>query len=194
MKVKCAALKFYLEDSETVSIAEIIPLFHRWIQNKSVDGLLIDVADYSHMHQGPGVMLMGHDIDYSIDFGEGRPGLSCKMKGTTPSDLGDGVERILKAALVACQKLEHDEHLTANVQFHTGEVLLSVYDRLSVSNSTESVDDVWAQVQRHFNRLYQRADVDFQVAFEDPRAACSIRVQAESSPSLSECVSRFANS
>jgi len=31
-----------------------------------VPGLLIDVADYAHVPDGPGVILIGHDVDYGI--------------------------------------------------------------------------------------------------------------------------------
>ena len=41
-------------------------MFHRWIQTRAVDGLLIDVADYTHLKDGPQVLLAGHEGNYSM--------------------------------------------------------------------------------------------------------------------------------
>jgi hypothetical protein len=37
--------------------------------------LLIDVHDYSHVHHGPGILLVAHEANLSIDEAEGRRGL-----------------------------------------------------------------------------------------------------------------------
>ena len=47
------ALKIFLDDESVLEPADVIQVFHRWIQTRAVDGLLIDVADYSHMATGP---------------------------------------------------------------------------------------------------------------------------------------------
>jgi len=51
------ALKIFLDDESLLEPGDVIPVFHRWIQTQAVDGLLIDVADYSHVHHGPGVVV-----------------------------------------------------------------------------------------------------------------------------------------
>jgi hypothetical protein len=52
-------LKYFVTDPTAVHLHAMIPLFHCWIQQSKVPGMLIDVADYSHMVDGPGVMLIG---------------------------------------------------------------------------------------------------------------------------------------
>ena len=50
------------------SSRDYIPLFHGWIQEKIIpDHLLIDVADYSHIPDGPGIMLIAHEGHFSLD-------------------------------------------------------------------------------------------------------------------------------
>ena len=44
--------------SRAVSIDDAIPVFHRWIQERVHPEMLIDVADYRHVPDGPGVMAM----------------------------------------------------------------------------------------------------------------------------------------
>jgi hypothetical protein len=67
-------VKVYLED-KAVAPHDFIPVFHRWIQTRALDEVLIDVADYSHVHDGPGVLLICHEANYAIDVIDGRPGL-----------------------------------------------------------------------------------------------------------------------
>jgi len=69
------SVKYFVTDPTVVNLDEIVPVFHRWIQNQSVEGFLIDVADYKHVCQGPGVVLIGHEADYALDMTGGRPGL-----------------------------------------------------------------------------------------------------------------------
>ncbi len=52
-----------------------IPIFHTWIRESAVPNeVLIDVADYMHMAEGPFALLVGHyrDIAFDVDsFGHG---------------------------------------------------------------------------------------------------------------------------
>ena len=59
----------------TVDLAAAIPVFHRWIQQQALPGLLLDVADYRHVPEGPGVVLVAHEAIYGLDQGGGRLGL-----------------------------------------------------------------------------------------------------------------------
>jgi len=55
-----------------VLLERAIPVFHRWIQERSLDELMVDVADYTHVPDGPGVVLVCHDAIYSLDTGGGE--------------------------------------------------------------------------------------------------------------------------
>src|SRR5688572_5034855 len=74
------SVKFFVKGNMPVDLAPFTPLFHRWIQNNTVEGLLVDVADYKHVPDGPGVVLIGHDVDYGLDLTAGKPGLLVRRK------------------------------------------------------------------------------------------------------------------
>jgi hypothetical protein len=82
MNTQRIAVKFFVEPDPraTVDLEPFIAMFHRFIQQGSVEGLLIDVADYAHVIEGPGVILIGHDVDYGIDTTGGRAGLLVTRK------------------------------------------------------------------------------------------------------------------
>jgi hypothetical protein len=129
-------LKIYLtpETARTLDVEAVIPVFHRWIKQRALPELTIDVANYRHVPQGPGVVLIGHGSDYFLDEGEGRPGLlhNRKRAGRAPAErLGDLARRTLHAASL----LERDLALAGKIKFATNELLFRVNDRLAAPNS-----------------------------------------------------------
>ena len=68
MDLQKFGIKLYLTTNGSFDSKDFIPVFHNWIQDKVVDDhLLIDVADYSHISDGPGVMLIAHEGHFSLD-------------------------------------------------------------------------------------------------------------------------------
>src|SRR5580765_1311797 len=129
-------LKIYLtpESARSLDPETLIPVFHRWIKQRLLPELTIDVANYGHVPEGPGVVLIGHGADYFLDEGEGRPGLlhNRKRAGLPPAErLGDLARRTLHAAAL----LEKDLALTGKIKFATDELLFRVNDRLAAPNS-----------------------------------------------------------
>ncbi len=51
-------IKLFCEPGTSPEAVALIPIFHRWIQERWLPLSLIDVADYSHVPNGPGVMLV----------------------------------------------------------------------------------------------------------------------------------------
>ncbi len=73
-------VKVFAREPVSIDLGEAIPIFHRWIQDHVCPELLIDVADYRHVPNGPGVMLIGHEANYSLDMTKGRLGLLYNRK------------------------------------------------------------------------------------------------------------------
>jgi len=100
--------------------------------------LLIDVADYAHVPQGPGVVLIGHQSDYYLDVADNRPGLLYSRKRGFEGDFQAGIDDAFRRALNACQLLEEESSL--GLQFATNEVLFRVQDRLVAPNDDATYD------------------------------------------------------
>ena len=60
-------IKFFAADADGFDLLRLIPVYDRWIQQNALENLLIDVADYSHVPAGPGVMLIAHEGNYALD-------------------------------------------------------------------------------------------------------------------------------
>ena len=66
------SVKFFVDRPWAVQGHEFVPVFHSWIQLKTVpDHMLIDVADYSHVKDGPGTLLVAHEANIYLDRFDG---------------------------------------------------------------------------------------------------------------------------
>ncbi len=129
-------LKVLAREPAGVDPEEFIPVFHRWITERALPELLIDVADYSHVHEGPGVLLVGHDAIYAWDLSRGEPGLLYSRRRETSSELEgidaleSRIESLLKYAFRACDLIEAEPQLEGRVAFDRRRLELRVNDRL----------------------------------------------------------------
>jgi hypothetical protein len=134
------------ETAERVALDEFIPVFHRWIKERVLPELVVDVANYAHVPEGPGVVLIGHASDYFIDQGNGRMGLLHNRKrcAVPPDDrLGDLARRALHAAVL----LEQETSLAGKVRFATNEFLFRINDRLAAPNSDATLARVKPELE-----------------------------------------------
>ena len=129
-------LKVLAAASAEVEAEEFIPVFHRWITERVLPELLIDVADYSHVPEGPGVLLIGHDAQYAYDLSRGKPGLLYSRRRETSAELQGidtldrRIESLLACAFRACDLIEAEPGLEGRVAFDRSRVELRVNDRL----------------------------------------------------------------
>jgi hypothetical protein len=159
-------LKLFFHEAASVELEAFIPVFHRWIQVQCLDEVLIDVADYRHVHHGPGVVLVAHDAHYAIDMAEGQPGLLySRRRETHPSrrHLQSEVERlfsVLHCALSACQRLEAESVFQGRVRFRGDTFMLRSNDRLLAPNTPQAKADLLSSLTPVLNTLYSEGDVE----------------------------------
>ena len=133
------ALKIFLDDESVLEPADVIPVFHRWIQTQAVDGLLIDVADYSHMATGPCVLLVAHEGHYVLDRAGGRLGLQYVRSQPLDGPLPDRLASLGRILLRAGRLLETDTLLPSPVRFRGNEIECIANDRLLAPNLAETL-------------------------------------------------------
>ncbi len=185
-------------DPSAVQPRDLIPVFHRWIQSTRLDELAIDVADYSHVPVGPGVLLICHDAHYAFDCGPDGPGLLySRRRETRPSllGIGDPVERWLSAierALVACVELEREPDLAGRLTFPGNRLLLRVNDRLAATNVVTDRERLTAQLDEVARTLFP-SGAKLEIADDDPRARPGWLLLAGESPGASGLLERVTS-
>jgi hypothetical protein len=138
MELQHINAKVYLADGSQVEPRRIIDVFHEWIRKGVFDELLIDVADYSHVPAGPGVMLIGHEADYSLDNAHNRPGLRYNRKSALTGDNEARFRQALLSALRACQLLESEFTGDDAPAFSRTHFDLFINDRALAPNTVET--------------------------------------------------------
>jgi rhodanese-related sulfurtransferase len=193
MTPKRIAVKFFTSpDPEApVDLEAFVPLFHRFIQQSSVEGLLIDVADYAHVPNGPGVVLIGHDVDYGIDSTGGRSGLLTLRKRADGIPLGDLLRDTLAKALLAVRAIEADG--SAKIAFARDAFEVRVVDRRAAPNDAAAYAKLKAEVAAVVAAIYPEARVELNHAGDDRREPLGVHVTASEAPDLDTLISRLAS-
>lgn len=123
-------------------------MFHRWIQDRVCPELLIDVADYRHVPNGPGVVLIGHEASYNLDNTKGRLGLLYSRR-QAGGDAQENLRQAFDAALAACRRLEAEPEFSGKLKFDTGNFEISINDRLSAPNG----ESTYLKLKPEFDRF-----------------------------------------
>ena len=170
------AAKFLLSDpTAPIQLDPYIGIFHRFIQQSVVDGLLVDVADYAHVPNGPGIVLIGHDVDYGLDLVGGKVGLFTLRKRYTDVSTADIVRDTLKKALGAMVALEAESEV--DVEFDASAVTLELFDRLASPNDDASFEARRKEIEPVADALYgPGAHAITRAHADDARKALSLHV------------------
>lgn len=167
------AIKFFsAEPIERSELEPYIGLFHRFIQEASLPGLLLDVADYAHVPDGPGILLVGHDVDYGIDLVEGRSGLLTTRKRNETLGVAELFRDTLARSLAAARAVEADSSL----RFDTSEVQISFPDRGNAPNRAEVFEAVVKEIEALARAVFGDGARFDDVAGSEPRRMLTLRV------------------
>ena len=133
------AIKLFIEHSADLTHDVLVPIFHRWIQTRALPGhQLIDVADYKHVQDGPGTLLVAFEANLYADLSGGRLGLLYIRKAPLPGSFKERLRAVLGYELKAAQLLEADPSLAGRVKFRTDEITFQINDRLLAPNTPET--------------------------------------------------------
>jgi hypothetical protein len=146
-------VKIFARQAE-IDLADAIPVFHRWIQEDLRDEMLVDVADYRHVPEGPGVILVAHEAIYGLDLAEGRLGLLYNRKGALDGDTQANLRQAFMAALSACRLLEEEAPFAGKLRFDPGDCEVIINDRLIAPNTEETWQALRPELERFFGGLY----------------------------------------
>jgi hypothetical protein len=142
------SIKLFASEASGLAGADVVPVFHSWIQGRLIaDHLLIDVADYDHVRDGPGTVLVAHEANFSTDRAGGRVGLLYVRKQPAPGDFRQRLGRALDATIDAAARLEDDPRLAGRVRFRTDELLIRLIDRLNAPSTTQTFAAVKGDVE-----------------------------------------------
>jgi hypothetical protein len=189
------ALKLFADPASVPPHAKLVEVWHGWIKSGKLSELLVDVVDYGHVHHGPSVLLVGHESDYALDYGEGKVGLLYVRKrapdpaaSAAGQKAGPGAEKRLADSLVrlanAASLLEGDP-LLSGLKLQTQEIVLRVLDRLAAPNERATWDADKDEIQKAM-RAVLGPGAESTYDDSDPKGPFTVRVRAPSGRPLAE--------
>lgn len=155
MNLQHVNVKLMLDSAAEADLAPLIPIFHSWIQGQIFEELLLDVADYRHVPAGPGVVLIGHQANYSVDNIDNRLGVRYNRKAELDGENQDRLAQAARAALIACQRLETEPTVAGKFHFSGRELELFINDRLLAPNSEATFEAARPDLQQFAEKLFR---------------------------------------
>ncbi len=189
MELQKLNVKFFVEQPDSIPLTNFIEVFHNWIQ--ATDGVYHDVADYSHMQAGPGIVLVANDAHVSIDESGGRRGLVYSQKAVLVGTPRDMLRHVFRAALKNCRQLEAEPALAGKLRFAANEAVISLNDRLLGANSSESFDEFKQAIEAFAKQLYGGAEVNFERDAE-PRQRLNVHLKTSASIDLAQALDNLS--
>ena len=172
---KRLGVKFSLKQRPALPPGDVMPIFQRWIQEHTVEGMLIDVIDYKHVHEGPSLILIADEGDYAYDLGDSRAGLQYIRKRFMPASLPDALRLVFRLALDAARRLEDDTG--GRLRFDYGAAKISFPDRRHYRNQPAVFAGIQAELAAFLGQLYDD-EIELARAYDDPRQIFAVRYSA----------------
>lgn len=158
--------------SPAADLEPALGVFHRFIQRSLVEGRLLDVADYRHVPSGPGVMLVGQDVDYGINPHAFT--VTMKRRG---DDAAIQFRDAVRMALGTIDAIEADGALPC--RFDATRMSVSVADR-KLGTHAQIQADLLAEIAPAAETVFGPDAAVEAAAVADPRRPPEISVRAAS--------------
>ncbi len=183
-------VKFFLA-GDAPDPSAVVAAFHRWIRAQSVEGLLIDVGDYAHVPEGPGVILVAHEGTYALDLGGGRPGVLYYRKQPLNGDLEQRLSSVASAALRAAQLLAADGELGSAAGIAGDALQVFANDRLLAPNDAATEAAFAPSFDRFLDKLFDGSPRQIR-RDADPKVRFNMEVEAERGADAETLLRRLA--
>ena len=175
MNLQKFGVKLFLNTNGSYSSKDFVPVFHNWIQKKAIDNhLLIDVADYSHILDGPGVMLIAHEGNFSLDQESQHPGIMYMRKTEIAGCFTERFNTVLSTVVKAANRL-NDNNIRKQVDFIPNSFRFITNDRLYAENTAYNQDLFKRKIQKALEGKY--SDIQFKfgdISDENERLAFTV--------------------
>ena len=161
MDLQKFGVKLFFNTNGSINSKDFIPVFHSWIQDNIFDDhLLIDVADYSHIPDGPGVMLVAHEGNFSLDQENQQPGIMYMRKTEIAGSFTERFNMVLSIVIKAANRLS-DNNICKQVDFKPNSLRFIANDRLYAENTADNQDLYKQKIQKVLDAKYPDHKFEF---------------------------------
>ena len=192
MELNHINVKLFVKDPEGIDLEPVVPVFHNWIQGQICEERLLDVADYRHVPDGPGVILIGHEADYSVDNTDSRLGVRYNRKAVLGGSNQDRLKQAARAALNAFERLEAEESLGGKLHFNGQDVEVFINDRLLAPNRDQTREVLEPEFQAFSDKLFGAGNYSLSYS-SDPRRLFTVFLKASRPHPVTDLLSNLTS-
>ena len=154
MDLQKFGIKLFFQPNGSYPSRDFIPELHRWIQNDSIpQHMLIDVVDYSHIPDGPGIMLIAHEGQFSFDLENNQPGVFYLRKTKLNGNFDERIHSVLNTAVHSAGLIQKNE-FGKEVQFLNKSFRFIANDRRLAENNKENQELYSDAFEGYLNKNY----------------------------------------
>jgi hypothetical protein len=185
------SVKVYCEEPGSLASDDCLRVFHTWVRERTLDEVLVDVADYRHVPRGPGVLLVCHHANYGVEEGDGRLGLAFSRKCDVLGTWEERLASAFRSVLTACLLLEQTRAFAQRPRFSVSDLRVRVHDRLRAPNEPESYAALEPGLVAALSRIYGGSRFEL-TRGTDPDDLVELRVSARGDAlSVEQALSRL---
>ncbi len=160
--------------------------FAAWIPDSPE--VFVDVADYSHVQDGPIVFLSGHNECYTLDATSRRLGLLYERRQPADGTNAEKLHASFKTLLLHAARLETDPVFGDKApKFLAGDVKFIVNNRAIAPNTDETLATVKPELDALLSKVYG-ADGYTLEREQDARQRFMVHVKAKASVTVAEAL------
>jgi hypothetical protein len=187
-------LKLHLEraeghDAETVS-DRLLVVFGRWRLEEGEE--IIDLEDYAHVPQGPGVILVSHRFHLGIDWGGGQPGLFYSTRKGLHGTLLERIQSAARGLLEKGRRLLREAEISPCFTPRAGDLEVIANDRLLFPNSSAGDSAFRPALEDVARKLYGEGAVIEREPDPARRLGYRVRAPGADALALEELAARLA--
>lgn len=176
MNIERFCVKFPAQSPADFDEASLIGVFQAWIREEKIGGTLIDVVDYRHVPDGPGIMLMTYEINYMMEH-QGGYGLYAQRRWAAVEN--QPLPEAIADLIVAVAKFGTLLAAETGVTLKGDEFYFICNDRLNAPNTEEAFTAIQPELAAALAKLYGGTAYTIERVQNSPKERLTLSVKAE---------------
>ncbi|AMA10183.1 hypothetical protein [Picosynechococcus sp. PCC 73109] len=183
MYIERFCVKFPAQMPAGFDEASLIGVFQGWIRDEKIGGTLIDVVDYRHVPDGPGIMLVTYEINYMMEH-QGGYGLYAQRRWSSVENQPhtEAIADLVQSAAKFGSLLEQETEITLK----GNEFLYISNDRLNGPNTDEGFAAVKADLSAALTQIYGGKAFTIERIQNNPKERLTLSVKVDSPVAIAE--------
>lgn len=183
MNLQKINVKMFTDSGERIRLEPFLDVFARWREDHSHAAAWIDLADYAHVPQGPGVMLIGRRGNLAFDLADPGPGILYANKQDLSGGPAERIRETFRRGLALITALTGEPDYPAELKPRPGFWEVTFNDRLEAPHSA-ATDGVLAPAVREVAGQLFGTDGSRLIPQPDPGRRYGFAIHSEAAGSL----------